>query len=50
MEQRIFLLAIKKSKKRVGTTYVRGDEVSYVYNADYTENLQNALDWLNNTK
>ena len=75
MEQRIFLLAIKKSKKRVGTTYcigvhrlgtsnmefilgetdndreyVRGDEVSYIYKADYTENLQNALDWLNNTK
>ena len=72
MEQRIFLLAIKKSKKRVGTTYcigvhrlgtsnmefilgetdndreyVRGDEVSYVYNADYTENLQNALDTWN---
>lgn len=30
--------------------YKTGDEVSYIYNADYTGNLQNALDWLNNTK
>lgn len=72
-EQRIFLLAVKKSKKHEGTTYCigvyrlgtssmefilgetdndreynKGDEVSYVYNADYTNNLQKALDWLNN--
>lgn len=71
-EQRIFLLAIKKSKKYEDTTYCigvfklgtpdmefimgemdndrqyqKGDEVSYIYNADYTSNLQNALDWLN---
>ena len=30
--------------------YKRGDEVTYIYNADYTSNLQTALDWLNNTK
>lgn len=73
--QRIFLLAIKKSKKYEDTTYCigiyklgtpymeyilgetdtdrqyqRGDEVSYIYNADYTSNLQNALDWLNKVK
>lgn len=73
--QRIFLLAVKKSKKYETTTYCvgvyklgtpnmefilgetdndrayrRGDEVSYVYNADYTGSLQNALDWLNNAK
>lgn len=72
-EQRIFLLAVKKSKKHEDTTYCigvyrlgtssmefilgetdndreynKGDEVSYVYNADYTNNLQKALDWLNN--
>ena len=71
----IFLLAIKKSKKDVDTTYCigvfrlgtpnmefilgetdndreynRGDKVSYIYNADYTTNLQKALDWLNNVK
>lgn len=73
--EKIFLLAIKKSKKREGITYCigvfrlgtqnmefilgetdndreykRGDEVSYIYNADYTGNLQSALDWLNNQK
>ena len=26
--------------------YKRGDETSYIYSADYTQNLQNALDWL----
>lgn len=71
----IFLLAIKKSKKHIGTTYCigvfrlgtpnmefiigetdndreynRGDKVSYIYNADYTTNLQEALNWLNNVK
>lgn len=71
----IFLLAIKKSKKHIGTTYCigvfrlgtpnmefiigetdndreynRGDEVSYIYNADYITNLQEALNWLNNVK
>lgn len=30
--------------------YNRGDEVSYIYNADYTTNLQQALKWLNSTK
>lgn len=30
--------------------YKIGDEVSYVYNADYTSILQNALDWLNRVK
>ncbi|MCD7849281.1 MAG: hypothetical protein LUH63_05795 [Parabacteroides sp.] len=30
--------------------YQKGDEVSYIYNADYTSNLQNALDWLNQIK
>ena len=74
-EQRIFLLAVKKSKKyesitycigvyKLGTSYMefilgetdndreykRGDEVSYVYNADYTNNLQSALEWLNSVK
>lgn len=28
--------------------YNRGDEVSYVYNADYTSNLEKALEWLKN--
>lgn len=71
----IFLLAIKKSKKHISTTYCigvfrlgtpnmefiigetdndreynRGDKVSYIYNADYTTNLQEALNWLNNVK
>lgn len=27
--------------------YERGDEVSYIYNADYTDNLQDAMNWLN---
>ncbi|WP_417008700.1 hypothetical protein [Bacteroides congonensis] len=74
-EQRIFLLAIKKSVKYKGKTYCigvfrlgtpnmefilgetdndqeykSGDEVSYIYDADYTGNLQNALDWLNRVK
>lgn len=74
-EQRIFLLALKKSKKNEGITYCigvyrlgtpnmefvlgetdnereykPGDEVSYIYNADYTGNLQNALNWLNRVK
>lgn len=73
--QRIFLLAIKKSKEYEGTTYCigvfrlgtphmefilgetdndrkykAGDEVSYIYNADYTGDLQKALDWLNSVK
>lgn len=30
--------------------YKAGDEVSYIYNADYTGNLQSALDWLNRAK
>lgn len=30
--------------------YVKGDKVSYIYNADYVDNLQNALDWLNSVK
>ena len=30
--------------------YKQGDEVTYVYNANYTSNLKTALDWLNNTK
>lgn len=30
--------------------YKPGDEVSYIYNADYTANLQSALNWLNNIK
>ncbi len=30
--------------------YKAGNAVSYIYNADYTNNLQNALDWLNNAK
>ena len=75
MEQRIFLLALKKSKEYEGTTYCigvyklgtpymefilgetdsdrvykKGDEVRYIYNADYTTNLQSALNWLNNVK
>lgn len=73
--QKIFLLATKKSTKKVDTTYCigvfklgtpymefiqgetdndreykAGDEVSYVYNADYTNCLQSALDWLNKAK
>lgn len=73
--QRIFLLALKKSRKYEGKTYCIavfrlgtpniefilgetdndqeykvGDEVSYIYDADYTGNLQNALDWLNRVK
>lgn len=27
--------------------YRVGDEVSYIYNADYTDNLQTAMEWLN---
>lgn len=75
LEQRIFLLAIKKSIKYEGKTYCVGvfrlgtpnmefilgetdhdreysvgDEVSYIYDADYTSNLQDALDWLNHVK
>lgn len=30
--------------------YKRGDEVAYIYNADYTSSLQAALDWLLNVK
>lgn len=30
--------------------YRRGDEVSYIYSADYMSDLQDALDWLNNVK
>lgn len=75
LEERIFLLATKKSAKYEDTTYCigvfrlgtpnmefilgetdndrkykAGDAVSYVYNADYTGNLQSALDWLNSAK
>lgn len=75
LEQRIFLLALKKSLKYEGKTYCigvfrlgtpnmefilgetdnareyqQGDEVSYIYDADYTGNLQDALDWLNNVR
>ena len=71
VSQKIYLLALKKSKKREGIIYCIGvhqlgtsnmefilgeidadreynigDEVSYIYHADYTRNLQNALDWL----
>lgn len=70
-EERIFLLALKKSRKCEGITYCIGvfrlgtpnmefilgevdndqeykvgDEVSYIYNADYTDNLKSALNWL----
>ncbi|GHU80104.1 hypothetical protein FACS1894145_5750 [Bacteroidia bacterium] len=31
-------------------TYKMGDEASYIYNADYTRNLDNALEWLNKQK
>lgn len=73
--QRIFLLAVKKSRKYEGKTYCIGvfrlgtpnmefilgetdndqeykvgDEVSYIYDADYTGSLQNALNWLNRVK
>lgn len=72
---RIFLLVLKKSVKREGTTYCigvfklgtpamefilgemdknreyrAGDEVPYIYNADYTGNLQEAMEWLNAQK
>lgn len=30
--------------------YSRGDEVTYIYNADYTSSLQTALKWLNRVK
>jgi len=30
--------------------YKRGDEASYIYSADYTQNLQSALDWLSKTE
>lgn len=74
-KQGIFLLALKKSKKREGITYCvgvfklgtpnmefilgetdnereyqKGEEVSYIYDADYTDSLQAALDWLNSRK
>lgn len=72
---RIFLLALKKSKNyddvtycigvhRLGTPgmefiigetdndrqYNKGDEVTYVFNADFTSSLHDALNWLNNVK
>lgn len=75
LENSIFLLETKKSRKHEDTTYcigvhrlgtpnmefiigetdndreyVKGDKVSYIYNADYVDNLQNALDWLNSIK
>lgn len=74
-KQGIFLLALKKSKKREGVTYCvgvfrlgtssmeficgetdndreyqKGEEVSYIYDADYTGSLKAALDWLNSKK
>ncbi|MCS3176913.1 hypothetical protein NXU87_12470 [Candidatus Bacteroides intestinigallinarum] len=74
-KQGIFLLALKKSKKREGITYCIGvfrlgtpniefilgetdndreyrvgEEVAYIYNADYVGSMQAALDWLNNRK
>ena len=56
-KQGIFLLGLKKSKKREGVTYCigetdndreyrQGEEVSYIYNANYTNSLQSALNWL----
>lgn len=30
--------------------YNRGDKVSYIYNADYTTDLQKAMEWLNSVK
>lgn len=30
--------------------YRPGDEVSYIYNADYAKSLQDALNWLNKVK
>lgn len=30
--------------------YSRGDEVSYIYSADYTSSIQDALNWLNKVK
>lgn len=74
-KQGVYLLALKKSKKREGITYCvgvirlgtpsmefvlgetdndreyqQGEEVSYIYNADYTDSLQTALNWLNSKK
>ena len=71
MENRIFILKTKQSKKYVDTTYCIaifklgtgytefiigetdndrkykvGDETSYVYNADYVFNLDDAIAWL----
>ena len=70
-KQGIFLLGLKKSKKREGVNYCigvfrlgttnmefilgetdndreyrQGEEVSYIYNANYTNSLQSALNWL----
>ena len=30
--------------------YKVGEEVAYIYNADYVGSMQAALDWLNNRK
>ena len=30
--------------------YKVGDDISYIYNADYVDNLQSALNWLNSVK
>lgn len=30
--------------------YRKGDEVPYIYNAEYTDTLQDALNWFNNIK
>ena len=51
----VFKLGTKNMEFILGETdndrqYKSGDEVAYIYNADYTYNLQSALDWLNNAK
>jgi len=75
MENRIFILKTKKSKKYSDTTYCIaifklgteftefiygetdnkceykvGDETGYVYDANYTRNLDTAVEWLNQQK
>ena len=51
----VFKLGTSNMEFIVGETdndreYKPGDEVTYIYSADYTSDMQNALNWLNNVK
>lgn len=51
----VFKLGTSNMEFIVGETdndreYKAGDEVTYIYSADYTSDMQNALNWLNSIK